>query len=90
MEDIISNPTEPVNVVPEFIDSEVKKLDKLAKDTLDIIIVRAPVVASVVEVVDVALADSSCSFGLFGWILSAKRSRRSPATSEAPLNKVSN
>jgi len=89
MEDIISNPTESVNIVPEFVDFEIKKLEESAKANLDEIIVRVPVVASVVEVVDVALADSSCSFVFFGWILSAKRSRRSPAksmvlSSEAP------
>ena len=79
MEDIILNPTEPVNVVPEFVDLEIKKLEESAKATLDKIIVRVPIAASAVEIVDTALAGVACSCGLFGWILSASRSRHSPA-----------
>ena len=83
-------PEELVNVVPEFVEENAKKLEEIANETLDQVVARVPITASAVQAVDGALAGYSCSFGLFGWIFSLKRSRRSPATSEAPSNKVSN
>ena len=48
-----------------------------------------PNVARLVEVVDNAIINDSCSCYLFGWMFSAKRLPRSPAKSEVPLNKES-
>lgn len=78
-------------VVPELTDkveNAVKKVDDLANDALNKLVERVPQAARAVEVVNEALAGVACSCGLFGWTLSASRSPRSPAKSEAPSSEV--
>ena len=78
-------------VVPELTDkveNAVKKVDDLANDALNKFVERVPQAARAVEVVNEALAGVACSCGLFGWTLSASRSPRSPAKSEALSSEV--
>lgn len=78
-------------VLPELTDKledAVKNVDDLANDALNKLVERVPQVARAVEVVDEALAGVACSCVLFGWMLSASRSPRSPAKSEAPSSEV--
>ena len=76
-------------VLPEVVESTVKNVDDLANNALHKFVERVPVAAKAVAAIDEALAGVACSCGLFGWTLSASRSRRSPAKSEAPLSEVS-
>jgi nitrogen regulatory protein PII-like uncharacterized protein len=75
----MNSPTNLVSKVEDEIESAAKKVDDLANDALHKLVERVPETAKVVAVVDEALAGSACSCGLFGWTLSASRSRRSPA-----------
>lgn len=84
----MSSPNELVSKVEDEIESAAKKVDDLANDALNKLVERVPEAAKVVTVVDEALAGAGCSFGLFGWTLSASRTRRSPAKSEAPSSEV--
>lgn len=84
----MDSPTEVVSKVEDQVESAAKKLDDMAADALNKLVERVPETAKVVAVVDEALAGSACSCGLFGWTLSASRSRRSPAKPEALSSEV--
>lgn len=81
--EVVDKVKEIVPEVSEKIEDAVKNVDDLANDVLSKMIERVPQVARAVEIVDEALAGVACSCGLFGWTLSASRTRHSPAKSEA-------
>ena len=86
--EVVAKVQEVVPEIAEKVEDAVKKVDDMANDVLNKLVERVPQVARAVEVVDEALAGVACSCGLFGWTLSASRSPRSPAKSEAPSSEV--
>lgn len=88
MPELVIRVEEVLPGLTDKVEDTVKKVDDLANDALNKLVEHVPQAARAVEVVNEALAGVACSCGLFGWTLSASRSPRSPAKSEAPSSEV--
>lgn len=86
--ELVANVQEVMPELTDNLEDAAKKVDVLANDVLNKFVERVPQAARAVEVVNEALAGVACSCGLFGWTLSASRTPRSPAKSEAPSSEV--